>query len=124
MDAQDFAVLGVGDNLHEAVVLAEDAGLAIRSEGELADSEVVAGGARLRFGESDAADAGFSISRSGDAVLVHRSHRFAGDMCDCHHALGGSDVRQLWCTGDDIANGVDAGFASALERVHLNKAPV
>src|SRR5512141_200623 len=123
MDTQDLAVLGVGDDFDETIVLAQDASFAIRSEGELADAEVVAGGARLRFGEADAADAGLGISRPGDAVLVHRSHRFARDMGNRDHALGGGDVRQLRRTSDDIADRIDARFAGPLELIHFYKAP-
>ncbi len=42
VDAQNFAIFRIGDNLHEAIVLPQDTGLAIGGEGKLADPDVVA----------------------------------------------------------------------------------
>src|SRR5579863_9373303 len=122
--AQDLAILLIGDDLDEAVVLAQDRGLAVGQERKLPDLDLVSLGSRLRFGETDAADAGFGVGRAGDAIPVDRRRRLTGNVRDGHHALGGSDVRQLRRPGDDIADGVHAGLAGALHLVHFDEAAV
>jgi hypothetical protein len=49
VDAEDLAILGVGDDLDEAVVRVDDGGLGVAGEGELADFDFVALFLRLRF---------------------------------------------------------------------------
>ena len=55
VDAENLAVLGVGDDLDEAVVRVEDGGLGVADEGELADLDLVALLLGLRLGQADAA---------------------------------------------------------------------
>src|SRR5689334_6447791 len=124
MDAQDFAILGVGDDFDEAVVLPQDAGLAVGGEGEFAYSEVVTRRARLRLREPDAADTRLRISGSRDAVLIHRSHRLACDVRDRHHAFGRGHMGKLRRARHNIADGVNARLAGALKLVHFNETPV
>ena len=54
----------VRHHLDEAVVLPENRGPAVGRERELADLHLVSLGARLRFGQSHAADARLGISRA------------------------------------------------------------
>src|SRR6185295_19067493 len=49
VDSKYLAVFRIGDDLDEAIVLPQDARLAIGGKWELADSEVVPRRARLRF---------------------------------------------------------------------------
>ena len=56
VDAEDLAVLGVGDDFDEAIVAADDGGLGVADEGELADFDLVALFFGLRFGQADDAD--------------------------------------------------------------------
>ena len=82
VDAENLAVVGVGDNLDEAFVLADDAGARVRSEGELADFDVVSGFAGFGFGEAYAADFGMAIRGAGDVFRVDRLAGFARDFRD------------------------------------------
>src|SRR5688572_22939132 len=66
VDAEDLAVLRVGNDLDEAGVVAEDGSLAVAHEGELADLYVQTLRLGLRFGETDAADAGLGVGGAGD----------------------------------------------------------
>src|SRR5271157_4465836 len=58
---KNFAVFGIGDNLDEALVLANNAGTRVRREGELANLYLVALLLRLGFSEADAADLRMAI---------------------------------------------------------------
>ena len=49
--AEDLAVLRVGNDLHEAIVAADDRGFGVAGERELADLDLVALLLGLRFGE-------------------------------------------------------------------------
>ena len=66
VDAENFAVVGVADDLDEALVLADDAGARVGGEGELADLDVVSGFAGFGFGEADATDFGMTVRGAGD----------------------------------------------------------
>ena len=63
----------------------------------------------------DAADAGLGVGAAGDAIAVDGSGRLAGNVRDRHHPFRRRDVRQLRRAGDDIADGVNAGLAGALD---------
>ena len=53
VNAQNLAVLFLGDNFDKAFVLAEDRRFAIAEEGKFSDFYLVAGFARLFFGQAD-----------------------------------------------------------------------
>src|SRR5208283_1829456 len=86
--AQNFAVGFIRDDLHESIVLAENTGLAVSEERELADLYLAALRARLRLGQSHAADAWIGISGAWNPIPVDGRHGFSGDMSDRDHPLG------------------------------------
>src|SRR5579871_675339 len=124
VDAQNLAISLLCHHLDEPIVLAQDRRFAIRGEREFADLDFEPLGPRLRFGHSDAADAGFGVGRARNVILVDRRGRLAGHMRDGDHSFGRCDVRQLWRARDNVADGINAGFAGALELIHLNEAAV
>src|ERR1039458_3388074 len=124
VDAEDFAIGFVGDDFDEAIVISEDGGAAIAGEGEAADFDFESLGARLSFGEADAADAGSRVSGAGDAIAIDGHGGLAGDVGDGDHAFAGGDVGELRRAGDDIANGIEAGLGGLLVRIHLDEAAV
>ena len=81
-------------------------------------------GLGLRFGQADAADAGLGVGGAGNAVLVDRDERLAGDVVDRDHAFHRRDVRQLRRAGDDVADGVDARLARLLKLVDFDEAAI
>src|SRR4051812_15577890 len=78
--AQDFAELSIADDLHEAVVRADDGGTRISCEGELANLDFAAEFLRLRLCQADAADLRMEIRRTGDAVFADGLRGFARDL--------------------------------------------
>ncbi len=59
MDTQNLAVLAVRHHLHKAIGLAENLGLAVGDEGELAHLDIIAAALGVGFGEAHTANAGF-----------------------------------------------------------------
>src|SRR5580698_10360564 len=80
VDAQDLAVLGVADDLDEALMRSHNAGARVGGEREFADLHFVAGFLRLGFGQANAANLGMAVSRSWNAEFVNFLHRLAGDV--------------------------------------------
>src|SRR5216683_111640 len=120
MDAEDLAVLCVGHHLDEAFMLVDDAGLGVGGEGELADLNRHAEFLRFGLGETDAANLRLAVGASGDAVLVDRLARFAGDAGDRHDSAHGAGMRKLRVSGHDVAHGVDGFFARLHPLVHMD----
>src|ERR1017187_2675569 len=79
---EDFAVLGVGHNLHEAVMLSHDTGALVGGEGEFADLDVVALFFRLAFGQSSTADFRMAVGGVGDGQTVYGLGVLAGNVGD------------------------------------------
>ena len=101
---------GVGNDLHEAFVLADDAGARVRGEGELADFHVVAQFFGLGLGQPDAADLGMAVSGVRNAQRVDGLRRLARDVRDRDDAFHRAGVGQLRIAHRDVADGVDAGL--------------
>ena len=95
VDAQDLVVLGLGDDLHEAEVLADDARLGDVAEGEAAHLDVVAALLGLRLGEADAGDLRHAVGGRGHAVVVDRLDVLAGQALGHADALCGGHVGEL-----------------------------
>src|SRR5260370_21898115 len=102
----------------------QDAGLAVGAERELADLHLESLRPRLRFGQSDAADAGLREGHTWDSILVDRRRGLAGHVSDRDHAFSCRDMRELRRSSHDVADGVDAGFAGLLIFVDFDEAAV
>src|ERR1039457_2385480 len=124
VDAEDLAECFVGYHLYKTIVAAEDAGLAVGAERELANLHFEALRFGLCLGESDAADAGVGVGGAGDAILVDRPDGFAGHVRDGDHAFHGRNVGKLRRAGHYVADGVDAGLAGLLVLVDLDETAV
>src|SRR6185437_9892469 len=103
---ENFAVFRLRNHLDEAFMTAEDTGLAIAKEWELAGLDFVASIASLLFRQADRADLRLAIRSVGAALAVKRLHLFP-----CHASYGdnsfhGSGVRELGKSGNDIADGI------------------
>src|SRR5271165_4608235 len=120
-DAENFAVVGVGDDLDEALVLADDAGARVGGEGELTDFHVVSGFAGFGFGEADAADFGMAVRGSGDVLGIDGLAGLAGDFRYRDQRFHGSDVRELRRAEHDVADGVDAGLGGLHPGIGLDE---
>ncbi len=79
-------LLGVGDDLHEAVMRVEDGSLRVADEGELADLDVIALLLGLRLGEADACNLRLGVGATRDVLAVDWLHVLAGDACGDDHA--------------------------------------
>src|SRR5579864_5391851 len=119
MDAQDLPEFLIGHNFYEALVTAENAGLAVGGEWKLTHLHGVTLRSGLGLRHSHAADARFGVSASGYPVAINRLGRPAGQVRYRHHAFHSGDMRELWHTGDHIANRVNTRFAGPLELVHF-----
>src|SRR5271166_1786434 len=122
VDAQDLAVLLIGDDLDEAVVRAHDAGARVGGERELADLYVVPQFLRLGFRQAHAADLGMAVSRVGNAQLVDGLHRLAGNVRHGNDAFHRARVRQLRKAHSDVADGVDAGLGGTHVLIDFHEA--
>src|ERR1035441_3641030 len=119
---ENFAVLGVGHNLHEAVMLSHDTGAGVGGEGELANLDVVALFFRLGFGQSNTADFRMAVGGVGDAQNVDRLGGLAGNVGDGDDTLHRAGVGQLRISHGDVTDGVDARLGGAHELVNLDEA--
>src|ERR1019366_4842774 len=119
---EDFAVLRVGYDLHEPVMLPNDAGARVGGEGELADLDVMALFFGLSFGQANAADFRMAVGRVGNAQQVYRLCWVSGDVGDRDDALHPPRVGQLRIAHGDVADGVNAGFGGLHELVDLDEA--
>ena len=104
--AEDLAVLGVDDELDEAVFVVVDGRAADPAELLLADLDVVARLLRRRLGEADAGDLGMAEGGAGDQVLVDRVGRLAGGVLDRDDPLLGGLVGERLGV-DQVADRVD-----------------
>src|SRR5215472_2696800 len=110
--AQNLTVLGIGDDLHEALVLANDAGAGVGREGEFADLHLITEFVGLGFRQPDAADLGMAVGGVGNAQLIDRLDWLARDMRDGNNAFHRARVRKLRVPDDDIADGVNPWLGS------------
>ena len=104
--AQEFAVLGVEDQLHEALGLVGGLGSAAGDERELADADLVPRLTRGLLGQADAGDARVGVGASGDDRIVDRA-LVPGEGLDAGDRLMVGDVGQPR-RADDVADGVEA----------------
>src|SRR5262249_7885320 len=124
VDAENLAVLLVGDHFDEALVMTQNGRAAIAREGEAADLHLVPLLARLRFRQTDAADAWLRISRAGNAHAIDRHGRLARDVRHCDHAFARGHVSELRRAGDHVADRVNARLVGLLLRVDLDESAV
>ena len=111
--AEQFAVLGVGDQLDEPGRVAEAVRLAVGGERELRDLDVVALVAGLRLGQAEAGDLRLTERRAGHhPVVAERQGLRAGDGLGRHHTLRLGDVGQLQLARD-VADRVDVRHVGA-----------
>ena len=104
--AEDLAVLGVDDELDDAVFVVVDGRPADAAEFLLADLDVVAGLLGRRLGEADAGDLRVAEGGAGDQVLVDRVGLDAGRVLDRDDALLGGLVGERLGV-DEVADRVD-----------------
>jgi len=93
--AEDFAVLGVGDDLHKAIVRIKDGGLGVAHKWKLADLDLVALLLGVRFCQTDRADLWVAIGAAGDAVFADGAGVFAGELAGDDDSTHGANVRKL-----------------------------
>src|SRR5664279_1836906 len=108
--AENFAMLGVCHDLHEAVMRSHNTGARVRGEGELADLHVITLLFGLGLGQAHTADFRMAVRRVGNPGLVDRLGRLAGNVRDGDDAFHGSGVGQLRIAHGNISDGVDTGF--------------
>ena len=119
--AEDLAVLGVDDELDQAVFVVVDGRAADAAELLLADLDVVPGLLRGGLGEPDAGDLRVAEGRAGDQVLVDRVGLGAGGVLDRDDALLGGLVGERLGV-DEVADRVDLRVRGPLVLVDLDLA--
>ena len=119
--AEDLAVLGVDDELDQAVFVVVDGRAADAAELQLADLDVVPGLLRRRLGEADAGDLRVAEGGAGDEVLVDRVGLGAGGVLDRDDALLGGLVGERLGV-DQVADRVDLRVRGAAVLVDLDLA--
>lgn len=87
VDAEDLIVFLFGDDLDEAVRLAEDTRFTRGRERKLADLYVIASFFCFGFGEADAGDFWVAVGAVRNEVMFDRLDLFAGDLFDDHNAF-------------------------------------
>ncbi len=119
--AEDLAVLGVDDELDQAVFVVVDGRAADPAELLLADLDVVARLLRRRLGQADAGDLRVAEGGAGDQVLVDRVGLGAGRVLDRDDALLGGLVGERLGV-DQVADRVDLRVRGPLVLVDLDLA--
>ena len=104
--AEDLPVLGVDDQLDQALFVVVDGGAADPAQFLLADLDVVPGLLRRRLGQPDARDLGMAEGGAGDQVLVDRVGLLAGGVLDRDDTLLGGLVGERLGV-DQVADRVD-----------------
>src|SRR5947209_418557 len=117
MDAQKLVVARLGDDLDEALLLAEYARLARSGERELGGLHVVAQLLRLRLRQSDGRDLRVAVGARGHVAQVYRVRLLPRDLLDDHDALLRGEVRERR-RRYHVADGVDVRLSGAAELVH------
>ena len=113
--AENFAVRFVGYHFDEAVVLAENRGLAVAEEREFPDFHLVARLARGFFRQADGTDLRLAIGRVGNARCVQS----AAPACRSFFATAvipsmRRGVRELRHARDDVADRVKPGSSVSM----------
>src|SRR5687768_2319577 len=98
--AEDLTVLGVANDLHEAVGLAAGASAPVRREGELPDLVLELLVLALLLGEADRRYFGMTVGGVRNVAIVHRMHVLAGELLSERDALSRALVGEHWRTGD------------------------
>src|SRR5580698_1556909 len=124
VDTEYLSVLGVGDDLYEAVVRVDDGGLGVANEGELTDLDGVSQLLGLSFGKADAADLWLRVGASRDAVALDGPGILAGDLGSGDQSGHGAGMGELRHAGDDVSDGIDARLIGLHIFVDLDKAAV
>src|SRR4051812_22501816 len=109
---QDFAIVGIGDDLDEAFVLTDDGSARVCCEGEFSDLDVVAGLFCFHFSQTDAADFRMAVGCVGDVLRIDRLALFPRNFGNSNNAFHCTDVCQLRRSEDDVADGVHSGLGS------------
>ena len=112
VDAEDFAVLLVADDLNEPVGVAGGDGLAEPAERELADGDVVSLFLGFAFAEADAGDFGAGVDAVGGGLVVHVLAFVFDDVACDDTAFVTGDVGELDAAGD-VTDGEDVGHVGA-----------
>src|ERR1044072_8778262 len=120
VDAEQLVVLRLADDLNEALLLAEYAGLARSREGELRRLHVVAQFLRLRLGQADACYLRVAVGAGRHVAQVDGMRLLPRYLLDGEDALLRREVREPR-RRNHVADGVDSGLARAAELVHLNR---
>src|SRR5579872_1449690 len=113
----------LGDDLHDPVRLAEDAGTAVAAEGVLLHDDVEAGRFGVLLGEPDEGHLRVAVDAPRHGSVVHRDARLAEDLLHDEDRLGETDVGQLR-RRHEVARRVDALGARAHPLVDPHETPL
>src|SRR5262249_30026931 len=122
MYTKNLSVFGVGNNLDEALVVVDDAGLGIRRERELAYLDLVAGFFGFSLGKPDASDLRFAVGTAGNVILIDWLCWLAGDVSHGNDAAHGAGMRELRIAGHDVSDGINAFLACLHPLVYVHEA--
>src|SRR5207253_10595474 len=96
VNAENFAVFGIGYDLHKTIAGVFDLRLADGGEGKLSGRDVVAGLLSPGFRETDAGDLRIAIGARGYPVVIDRDRMLAGNSFDCNDSFLHGDVSKQW----------------------------
>src|SRR5271166_6373660 len=119
---KDFAVLGIGHNLDESIVLAHDAGARVGGEREFADFDLIALFFGLGFRQPHATDLRMAVGGVGNAQDVDWLGRFARDVGNGDDAFHRTGVGQLRIAHHDVADGVNPRLGGPHVLVNFDEA--
>ena len=117
MSAQQLAILGIEDHLHEAIPSAGSRSLARCGKWELAHLHLVSGLDGLLLGKTNRCHLGRGVGTSGDDAVVNRMHVHAGNLLHAADTLGRCHVGKRWPC-NDIADGVHPLYVGAVELIN------
>src|SRR5689334_4309713 len=103
-------------------MVVDDGGFGIRRERELTHLHLMASLFCLGFRQAHAADLRLTVGAAGNMVFVDWLCRFAGNTRGGNNPFHGACVSKLWKTRDNVANGIDALFASLHPLIGVDEA--
>ena len=95
MDAQNLAVLRIGDDFYKAIVRIDDGGFGVAHERELADLHLLTLLFGLDFCEADATDLRVAVGAAGNAIFPNRQGVFARQFARYNDATHRANVSEL-----------------------------
>ena len=121
---ENFAVVRIGHNLDETLVLPDNGGARVRGEWKFPDLHVVTRLVSFFLGQADAADFRMTIGGVRNVFRVDGFARLSCNSCHRNNTFHSPNMRQLRCSEHDVSNGIDAWLVGLHPAIGFDEAAV